>query len=214
MFWVICFALGITSVSHDARAAGRSRLSVVVQRGGGRVTAGDWDNSSRLISRIVAEAGRAAVTMPAFEGTDAEWQAMLACVRAQYRGLPVDLVEAPPPDDAYLLLLVGGRPQALGKAGLWGLSSTGMKEVVPKGVGFVFSAEVRGNARGVPLCETVAHEVGHMIGLSHTDNCADLMSSNLACAKRVRGQLRRFSRPSWTILTRSLAAWLHRAREA
>jgi hypothetical protein len=53
-----------------------------------------------------------------------------------------------------------------------------------------------------------------MIGLSHTDNCADLMSSNLACAKRARGQLRRFSRPSWTILTRSLAAWLHRAREA
>lgn len=205
--------LGTMGSLHDAAASTRldhsPRLSVVVHRGGGRVVAGDYDNAKRWVSHTVQTTGRSEVTMPAFEGTDAEWHAMLSCARSQYRGLPIDFVEKPPPAGDYLLVVVGGSPRHLGQTNMWGLASMGSKAVVPKAVGFVFSAAVRVKNRSGALCETLTHEVGHMIGLDHSPDCNDVMSDNVECrnAHDKPGRLRLFRQPNWSVLTSSLAAW-------
>lgn len=209
------------STSHDnspaantQRAVGaRPRLSVVVHRGGGRVVAGDYDDAKRWISHTLQTTGRSEATMPAFEGTEAEWRGMLSCARSQYSGLPVDFVEQPPATGDYLLVVVGGSPRDMGQQRIWGWASAGSRTVVPKGVGFVFSAAHRVKDRTIALCETLTHEVGHMIGLAHSADCDDVMSP--ACTNRdyKNGRLRRFRQATWSVLVSSLAAWTKRSKD-
>jgi len=168
---------GLVAGTHVARAAEAGpRLSVVVHRGGGHVVAGNHDDARRRISYTLQTTGRSEVTMPAFEGTDSEWREMLSCARAQYRGLAVDLVETPPANGEYLFVMVGGSPRNLGKTNMWGWASTGDAAVVRRGVGFVFSAEHHAKDRAIALCETLTHEVGHMIGLQRSTSCNDVMA--------------------------------------
>jgi hypothetical protein len=181
----------------------------VLNRGGGRVLAGDYDDARHWVSHTVQTTGRSEATIPAFEGTDAEWRAVLSCVRSEYRGLPVDFVEKPPTLGEYLLVMVGGLPAELGQVRLWGWSSTGMRAVVPNGVGFVFSAAHRAKDRTIALCETLTHEVGHMLGVAHSTDCDDVMSLNPGCKDRDyrSGRLRGFRPATWSVLVSSLAAW-------
>lgn len=197
------------AASTQRAAEAAPRLTVVVHRGGGRVAAGDYDNAKRWVSHTVQTTGRSEVTMPAFEGTDVEWRTMLSCARSHYSGLPIDFVEMPPPTGDYLLVVVGGTPRHLGQTNMWGLASMGLKAVVPKAVGFVFSAAVRVKDRTVALCETLTHEVGHMIGLDHSPDCSDVMSDNVECKNAFDkpGKRRFFRQPNRSALTSSLAAW-------
>lgn len=181
-------------------------LTVVVQRGGGRVLAGDYDDAKRRVSHTVQSTGRSEVTMPAFEGTDAEWRGMLSCAQSEYRGLPVVLVEKPPATGDYLVVFVGGSSRNLGQSQIWGLSSAGSRAVVPNGVGFVFSADDKLNDRTLALCMTLTHEVGHMLGLDHSSDCNDVMSTSVQC-KQFEYKLRGFRPANRSILTGSLAAW-------
>lgn len=194
--------------SHVASASNSDRphLTVVVQRGGGRVLAGDYDDAKRRISHTVQSTGRSEVVMPAFEGTDAEWRGMLSCAQSQYRGLPVELAEKPPATGDYLLVFVGGSSRNLGQSRIWGLSSAGSRAVVPNGVGFVFSADDKLSDRTLALCMTLTHEVGHMLGLDHSSDCNDVMSTSVQC-KQFEYKLRGFRPANWSILAGSLAAW-------
>jgi hypothetical protein len=187
----------------------------VVHRTGGRVVAGDYDDSRRWVSHTVQTTGRKDAVMPAFEGTDAEWRGMLACARREYAGLPVDFVETPPLNSDYLLVFVGGSPTNMGMSHMWGWASAGSKEVVPHGVGFVFSADHRAHDRTIALCETLTHEVGHMIGLDHSKDCEDVMSTNAACKNRdyKHGRTRGFQAANWKILSSSLASWSRAAAD-
>lgn len=203
------------AASTQRASASGPHLKVVVRRGGGRVVAGDYDDSKRWVSHTVQTTGRSEAVMPAFEGSDAEWNAMLSCTRSQYRGLPVDFVEAPPAKGDYLLVFVGGSPTNMGKSHMWGWASTGSRTVVPKGVGFVFSADHHAHDRTIALCETLTHEVGHMIGLDHSADCDDVMSTNSACKNRdyKHGRLRGFRQTNWSTLTGSLAAWTQASKD-
>jgi hypothetical protein len=205
---------GLVAGSHDARAAeaGR-RLSIVVHRGGGRVLAGHHDDARRFVSFTLKTTGRSEVTMPAFEGTEAEWRGMLSCARSQYSGLPIDLVETPPANGEYLLVMVGGSPRNMGKTNMWGWASTGDFAVVRRGVGFVFSAEHRVKDRAIALCETLTHELGHMIGLQHSTDCNEVMDARAACTNRdyAHGRLRGFHEANRLALESSLAAWAKHA---
>lgn len=228
---LLCVALGIVVCSRAAASsplgpsvpaantqrarAARPRLVVVVHRAGGRVAAGDSDDARRWVSHTVKTTGRSAVTLPAFEGTDAEWRGMLSCTRAQYRGLPVDFVESPPATGDYLLAVVGGSARTIGQTKLWGLASAGSRAVVPKGVGFVFSADHRVKDRAAALCVTLTHEVGHMLGLKHSADCTDVMSTAVDCQRREAKyeRVRGFRQENWSVLGSSLAAWAKRGND-
>ncbi|NVB84228.1 MAG: hypothetical protein HOV81_37980 [Kofleriaceae bacterium] len=184
-------------------------LPVVVHRGGGRIVAGEPDDATRWISYTLKTTGYAEATIPAFEGTDAEWVGMMSCARAQYAGLPVDLLEQPPASGDYVLMVVGGSAADMGTTGMWGWASTGEQAVVERGVGFVFSADHHPRDRTIALCESLSHEIGHLLGLAHSEDCSDLMSVSSACGNRdyEHGALRTFTETSRAILARSLAAW-------
>lgn len=205
---IVAGSNAISRANTQRRALAAPRLSVVVHRGGGRVVAGDYDNARRWVSHTVKTTGRSEVTMPAFEGSDAEWRALMSCTRSQYAGLPVDIVEKPPATGDYLLVVVGGVSQYLGQARLWGLASAGAHTVVPNGVGFVFSADHRGKDRSTALCITLTHELGHMIGLEHSSDCNDVMSTTVECKRRDnKHKLRGFQQANWSTLASSLATW-------
>jgi len=81
----------------------------------------------------------------------------------------------------------------------------------------VFSAAHRVKDRTIALCETLTHEVGHMLGLDHSADCDDVMNiTNAACNSRdyTRGSLRGFRRDNWADLASSLAAWSRHVPDA
>jgi hypothetical protein len=135
---------------------------------------------------------------------------MMACARAHYAGLPVDLVEQPPTDSDYLMMMVGGTAANMGLKDVWGWSTNGKNAVVPHGMGFVFSADHHPRDRAIALCESVSHEIGHMLGLEHGNHCGDLMNVDASCNDRgyERGAIRSFDASNWSILTHSLGAWV------
>jgi len=211
---LLVLAFGIvghaTSASADAPRASCAtpRLTVVVHRGGGRVVAGEYDNARRWVSHTLKTTGRSEVTIPAFEGSDAEWRGMLSCARSLYAGLPVDFVEKPPAAGDYLMMVVGGSARSLGLTRIWGYSSTGARAVVPNGVGFLFSADHPDEGRTDALCVTLTHEVGHMIGLDHSTDCTDVMSTTVECKHRdTSHRLRGFQQANRSTLASSLATW-------
>lgn len=181
-------------------------LVVYINGGGGHFVASAHDDASQLESNVVKYGGQSSADIPAFEGAPGEWKQMMACVRHYYAGLPVEIVDERPAGDDYLMLVVGGRSTDVGYRKLWGLSSTKPPRVVERGVGFVFSAaHPASSARVQHLCETTAHEMGHLLGLKHTAACDDLMTSNTTCVRQA--PIYGFRADNWSVLARSVEQW-------
>ncbi len=164
------------AMGQDLAPAGLA-LTVYVNGAGGVVHAGT-DDPAAMRSDIVALHGQQAIELPAFEGTRAEWTGMMACVQGHFAGLPVRIVDRAPAGADHLMIMVGGRPEHTGSTdGEWGRAPMAEGAVSPRGVAFAFSAAMRFE-RTAAMCQTVAHEVGHMLGLDHRQDCADLMNGN------------------------------------
>lgn len=177
------------------------RLTIYVHGWGGRFHGGDRDDAAAGVSSSIRNFGLAYADLPAFEGTQDEWTQMMACARRHFTGLPVELTHDRPATDDYLMVIVGGRASDLNTTGAWGWASQGDHAVIERGVGFVMSADHQVADRAGALCESLAHEIGHLLGVAHTDDCRDLMSNNRACA-RVG-----FLDHSRGVLEASLARW-------
>jgi hypothetical protein len=116
--------------------------------------------------------------VPAYWGTNVA--SIVLDVRRRFRGYNLQVVTARPAAGPYLMVIVGGDPSVVGDSG----GEQGGEAPLggcgrPARVGYAF-----GNARGSgksnfddPLQGgiTIAHEAGHMFGLSHVDDRADTM---------------------------------------
>lgn len=168
-----------TFLGHDAEPA----RVIYLHRGPIEITGGiDYAPTRR--SSIVPAGMMARV--PGFRGGDRAWQRIVACVRDQFDGFDVQVTDRQPAGPGHVLVVVGGRAGhlGLGEQRISGVAPFNGR-VVPDPVVYAFSEQMGERPREV--CETIAHEVGHVYGLDHTYRCSDLMTHFSGCGpKRFR----------------------------
>jgi hypothetical protein len=163
---------------HDRTGDG---VVVYVNGEGVRVSPGA-DDPERGTSSLAWDADRGTVTVPGFAGGAAKWSALMECVREEYSAFSITITDKRPGSGDYIMLVVGGRSDLFGlDRGVAGSASyTG--GVLPNGIGYAFEKNHGGDQR--LLCETVAHEIGHTLGLDHEYLCEDLMSYLRGCGEK------------------------------
>jgi len=158
------------------KAIGETRV-VFLNRRGGTYTRGS-NNSSSNVSSIPSAAS---VTIPAYEGSEADWQSLVSCVRSQYTRFNVQITDVDPAAATHIETVVGGTSSLLGYASNVGGVSPFNCGVISRSIAFVFS-RAYGSVRGE--CEAVAHEVGHSLGLEHEYLCQDPMTYLSGCGSK------------------------------
>lgn len=163
---------------------------IYMNREGGRISAGDRDDSSRNLSTVVNGASLAEYEVPAFRGAAARWDAIMSCVQGKFEAYDIDIVDQRPVDRPFLMVMVGGQPAELATATgrtstrrtrITGLAPLGSRPI-ENAVVYVFSREMR--ERTTDVCETSAHEIGHALGLDHVMDCHDPMTHLARCGRR------------------------------
>lgn len=150
---------------------------VFLNRRGGTYTRGT-NNSSTNVSSIPSTPS---VTVPAYEGSDADWQSLMGCVQNQYARFNVQITDVDPAADTHIEAVVGGSASDLGYASNVGGVSPFNCGVISRSIVYVFS-RAYGSVRGE--CEAVAHEIGHSLGLEHEYLCQDPMTYLGGCGSK------------------------------
>jgi hypothetical protein len=135
---------------------------------------GEDDDASANSSILVGSqlGGRASIRIPSYRGGD--WADVLGCVRELYAPFQIDITDERPRSGGYVMIAIGGTSDLLDySAEVAGVAPIDGK-VMDGAVGFVFERTIGDRPRAV--CEAVAHELGHTLGLDHETDCRDIMS--------------------------------------
>ena len=162
-------------------AAAATRTIWLNKNGGTYTVNGQATNSAtgNVNNQTSANGGSYTATIPPID-SQFNWTFIAQCVRDAYAKYDVRVVETQPASGNYVEAVVGGTGQELhyGANQLFGIASAdNFCGVTERGIAFSFSR----THLGVPqqdreLCATIAHEVGHLLGLEHEATPADEMS--------------------------------------
>ncbi len=136
--------------------------------GGCTITPGN-DNAITNTSGIV----NGTSTLAEFPYGDDVWDEVVACVRNQYSRFDLNVTDVDPGDLLHFESVVAGRAEDIGAGGAGGIApfSCGVWE---NSINFTFAETLGGNAQ--VLCEVIAQESGHVMGLEHAYLCEDPMT--------------------------------------
>jgi hypothetical protein len=162
-----------------APAAAAIPVTVYLHRSGGTFTKG-YDNAKTNVSSVLSYYNIPSVEFPAATFTDAQWKDLLGRVRAHFTPFHVTITDVRPASGTYTEIAVGDATGAvLGlSTNTTGIAPLGQCRTVPNAIGFVFHRLYNTPGYGgiAGAAETVAHEIGHTLSLSHEQLEADIMS--------------------------------------
>jgi hypothetical protein len=164
---------------------------VYLNREGATLAAG-VDDASKNRSSLVRSAKHQYVSFPPFEGSPAQWNAVVECVRDRFAPYAVSIVDQRPIEPGYIMAMIGGtaklfdQAQAIAGEDHEHAVRTGLSpfngETIPAAVVLIFSKTLNNHPRSV--CETAGMEIGHAYGLDHAMDCRDLMTYLPLCGPR------------------------------
>jgi hypothetical protein len=137
------------------------------------------DHHSQLIELGVERA------LPGFTGDDRKWRSIVQCVRGKFADFEVVVTDRRPRQKSgYVMVHVGGAPNDLYGAEREGMGGVAPfnSDVIADSVVFAFSETLDNRVDSV--CNTVAHEIGHIYGLDHSYRCNDVMTYLSGCGKK------------------------------
>ncbi|MEZ4398617.1 MAG: hypothetical protein R3B06_01265 [Kofleriaceae bacterium] len=164
---------------HRAAFQADAPVRVFLNAAGGTLTAGE-DDPARGRSWIARAGDGGRVEVPPYPRDRPAWDRVVACVRAHFAPFAVDVVDRRPTAGAYTMVMVGGAPALIGQPASVSGIAPASSGVLRGAVGYAF---VDADDAPADTCGTIAHEVGHTLGLDHTLDCHDLMSYD-ACGPK------------------------------
>jgi MYXO-CTERM domain-containing protein len=123
-------------------------------------------------------------TVAPLNTTTYDWNFIKSCVAGYYEDFNVTVVDTEPTSGVYVEAIVGGSAGQMGLSDdILGIACNDQFcSLGSRSISFSFSAghDGFGNVRNIELCNTVAHEVGHTLGLEHEQLHNDLMCYDFA----------------------------------
>jgi len=171
-------------------AAATQPVVVYLHKSGRRYSPGG-DDARAGVSSVLSYYKLGPVDFPAATLDDAQWAELLTRVRAYFSRYNVAITDARPASGTYTEVAVGATNGTfLGlSTNTTGIAPLGSCRVVPGAVGFVFHELFTGPYGAwyggiAGAAETIAHEIGHTLSLSHEQLDQDLMSYAAASASK------------------------------
>jgi hypothetical protein len=160
-------------------SAGRARRVLYVNPHGGTYAPARDDNSSANRSSILARTSSVAP----YAGTAAQWDTIFGCVRDAFAPWDLIVTDEDPGETWHIEAVVGGDSSDIGRPNIGGVSPVfGDCSTIERAVNFTFTEGIEGSTRWI--CETIAHEVGHSLGLDHEYLCEDPMTYLTGCGDK------------------------------
>lgn len=194
---IALLALAAIAAPVTAQAAGQVGAVIYMERcKNGCVLHKGVDDSRTLTSSIVRGNGTdfpmnefANAAGQTGAAADAEWNALVTCVKEVYSPYNLVVTDQKPTSGSYQVVVVAGVDNDIGVSGAAGIANVHCNPL-DNGVSFTFANGVGGSAAGRTqfLCGVVAQETAHNYGLSHeykfTDGrsaCTDPMTYRSDC---------------------------------
>jgi MYXO-CTERM domain-containing protein len=156
--------------------------TIYLNKNGGNYTVGATTDAAanRVYPDVLDNPAITSFEIKPIDTTVFNWPLISTCLRTHFRRFDIRVVESEPTTGSYIEAVVGGTGQELGFAAnqLFGIASAdNFCSVTERGIAFNFSdTHKEVPRRDEELCATIAHEVGHLLGLEHEQLPTDLMS--------------------------------------
>lgn len=151
---------------------------IYMNKGGATLTPGTNDSRTNR-STVVGQTSQ----IPPFEGTAAEWNSIMSCVRTIFAPYDVSITDVDPGNTPHFESLMGGRAQQAGmQQGVLGVSPFTVDcSVIPNAIVYTFTQSTRDAYGSSPalaeeICEIAAQEIAHAFGLDHELLASDPMT--------------------------------------
>lgn len=151
---------------------------IYMNKNGATLTPGNNDSRTNR-STVVGQTS----AIPAFEGTQTEWNNIMSCVREIFSPFDVQITDVDPGNVPHYESLMGGRAQQAGmQQGVLGVSPFTVDcSVIPNAIVFTFTQSTRDAYGSSPalaeeICEIAAQEIAHAFGLDHELLASDPMT--------------------------------------